>query len=202
MQQLIAHARSFETRCAERSEDLSRLAGGQSPQVLFITCSDSRVVPSLITGAVPGDLFELRTAGNIVPRYSNEHPAGETATIEYAVSVLGVRHAVVCGHSHCGAVGALVRDDDLRAVPAVRDWLDNAAPERLRDSGDAAFAASPDLADAVQRHTLAQLERLRAYPCVREGIAAGQLSLDAWFYEVHTGAVRRHRPETGTFQPL
>ncbi|MEN8651983.1 carbonic anhydrase [Streptomyces sp. 21So2-11] len=198
MQQLIAHARSFGTR----SEDLSGLASGQTPEVLFITCSDSRVVPSLITGAGPGDLFELRTAGNIVPEYGNEQPAGETATIEYAVRVLGVRHVVVCGHSHCGAVGAMVRDDDLRAVPAVRDWLDNAAPERLRNSDDAAVAAAPDLTDPVQRHALAQLERLRAYPCVREGITAGQLSLDAWFYEVHTGAVRRHRPETGTFQPL
>ncbi|HET6860628.1 MAG TPA: carbonic anhydrase [Streptomyces sp.] len=202
MQQLIANARSFESHCAERGAEFSRLADGQSPQVLFITCSDSRVVPSLITGAAPGDLFELRTAGNIVPDYSNAQPAGETATLEYAVRVLGVRHVVVCGHSHCGAVGALVRDDDLGAVPAVRDWLgNNAAPERLR-GGDAAIAASPDLADPVQRHALAQLDRLRAYPCISEGIEAGQLSLNAWFYEVHTGAVRQHSPETGVFQPL
>ncbi|MFJ9408820.1 carbonic anhydrase [Streptomyces sp. NPDC101393] len=205
MQQLTAHARTFERRCADRAEEFRRLGAGQSPQALFITCSDSRVVPSLITGAGPGDLFELRTAGNIVPAYGNPHPAGETATIEYAVRVLGVRHIVVCGHSHCGAVGALVRGDDLSGAPAVRGWLEAAAPERphgpARDAG-AVDVAGPDLADAVQRHALVQGERLRAYPCVREAMEAGRLSLDVWFYEVHTGAVRSHRPDSGTFQPL
>ncbi|MEU9483766.1 carbonic anhydrase [Streptomyces decoyicus] len=203
MQQLTAHARSFEARCAERGEEFHRLGAGQSPQALFITCSDSRVVPSLITGAAPGDLFELRTAGNIVPEYRPEHPAGEAATIEYAVRVLGVEHIVVCGHSHCGAVGALVRGEDLTGVPAVRGWLESAAGELSRGAGaDAADPVTPELADAVQRHALAQAERLRAYPCVAEGIKAGRLFLDVWFYEVHTGAVRRHRPETGRFQPL
>lgn len=203
MQQLIAHASTFGKRCAERGADLGALEAGQSPEALFITCSDSRVAPALITGAAPGDLFELRTAGNIVPAYSHERPGGEVATIEYALSVLGVRHIVVCGHSHCGAVGAMVRGDDLSAVPAVRSWLDAAGPEQLRRSwADGAGGASPDLADPVQRHVLAQLERLHDYPCVRERAAAGRLSLHAWFYEVHTGAVRSHRPETGTFQPL
>src|SRR5215207_6624238 len=128
MQPLIDHARSFRKQSAARSEEFARLAQGQSPQALFITCSDSRVVPALITGARPGELFELRTAGNIVPPYASEHPTSEAATIEYAVEVLGVNDIVVCGHSHCGAVGALVRGDDLTAVPAVRDWLTHAAP--------------------------------------------------------------------------
>ncbi|MGY5124002.1 carbonic anhydrase [Streptomyces nigrescens] len=200
MQQLTAHARSFENRCAERGEEFRRLGAGQSPQALFVTCSDSRVVPALITGAAPGDLFELRTAGNIVPEYRTERPAGEAATIEYAVRVLGVEHIVVCGHSHCGAVGALVRGEDLTGVPAVRGWLESAAPE-LSD-GAGADGGTPELADAVQRHALAQAERLRSYPCVAEGLDAGRLSLDVWFYEVHTGAVRRHRPETGRFESL
>ncbi|WP_407551130.1 carbonic anhydrase [Streptomyces sp. Pv4-95] len=202
MQQLTAHARTFERRCAERREDFERFEAGQSPQALFITCSDSRVVPALITGAGPGDLFELRTAGNIVPEYSEQRPAGETATIEYAVRVLGVRHIIVCGHSHCGAVGAVVRGDDLSGAPAIRGWLDSAAPEQLRDAGAGWAGAGPDLAEAVQRHAVAQGERLRAYPCVREAMDAGRLTLDVWFYEVHTGAVRSHRPETGAFQPL
>ncbi|AZS73169.1 carbonic anhydrase [Streptomyces lydicus] len=200
MQQLTAHARSFENRCAERGEEFRRLGAGQSPQALFVTCSDSRVVPALITGAAPGDLFELRTAGNIVPEYRPERPAGEAATIEYAVQVLGVEHIVVCGHSHCGAVGALVRGEDLTGVPAVRGWLESAAPEL--PGGAAADGGTPELADAVQRHALTQAERLRAYPCVAEGLDAGRLSLDVWFYEVHTGAVRRHRPETGRFESL
>ncbi|AWN28526.1 carbonic anhydrase [Streptomyces sp. NEAU-S7GS2] len=200
MQQLTAHARSFENRCAERGEEFRRLGAGQSPQALFVTCSDSRVVPALITGAAPGDLFELRTAGNIVPEYRPERPAGEAATIEYAVQVLGVEHIVVCGHSHCGAVGALVRGEDLTGVPAVRGWLESAAPEL--SGGAEGDGGTPELADAVQRHALAQAERLRAYPCVAEGLAAGRLSLDVWFYEVHTGAVRRHRTETGRFESL
>lgn len=124
MQPLIDHARAH----GQRPERFAQLAQGQSPQVLFITCSDSRVVPALITGARPGELFELRTAGNIVPPYVPGRPTAEAATVEYAVDVLGVSEIVVCGHSHCGAVGALVRGDDLTAVPAVRDWLAQAEP--------------------------------------------------------------------------
>src|ERR1041384_6086354 len=116
MQPLIDNARTF----GQRPEEFAKLAEGPSPQVLFITCSDSRVVPALITGARPGELFELRTAGNIVPPYTSDTPCGETATIEYAVEGLGVQDIVVCGPSRCGAVGALVRGDDLEAVPAVR----------------------------------------------------------------------------------
>ncbi|GGP51594.1 carbonic anhydrase [Streptomyces abikoensis] len=197
MKSLIAHARSFAAHIAdsERAESFRALQAGQSPEALFITCSDSRVVPSLITGARPGELFELRTAGNIVPEYGGGHPMGETATIEYAVRVLGVRDIVVCGHSHCGAISALVQGDDLSAAPAVRDWLATQA---------AGASVGADLADEVQRHAVAQLDRLRTYPCVRERIEEGLLSLHAWYYEVHTGAVRAYRPGGGsrTFGPL
>ncbi|MFG2606169.1 carbonic anhydrase [Streptomyces sp. NPDC048514] len=192
MQPLIDNARTF----GQRPEEFAKLAEGQSPQVLFITCSDSRVVPALITGARPGELFELRTAGNIVPPYASQHPTGEAATIEYAVEVLGVRDIVVCGHSHCGAVGALVRGDDLTAVPAVRDWLAQATPR------PAGAAEDPEVAEAVQCHVLTQLLRLRSYPCVERKLAEGRLGLHAWYYEVHTGAVRTHRPRTDTFESL
>ncbi|MFE9453806.1 carbonic anhydrase [Streptomyces sp. NPDC006739] len=192
MQPLIDNARTF----GQRPEEFAKLAEGQSPQVLFITCSDSRVVPALITGAGPGELFELRTAGNIVPPYASEHPTSEAATIEYAVEVLGVRDIVVCGHSHCGAVGALVRGDDLDAVPAVRDWLSHATP---RPKG---AVEDPCVAEGVQSHVLTQLLRLRSYPCVEAGLAEGRLGLHAWYYEVHTGAVRTHRPQTDTFESL
>src|SRR3569833_4068041 len=109
MQSLSDNAQDKPQRAADLRTDRSRLAAGQRPEALCITCSDSRVVPALITGARPGELFELRTAGNIVPPYASEHPTSEAATNEYAVEVLGVRDIVVCGHSHCGAVGALVR---------------------------------------------------------------------------------------------
>ncbi|MDQ0847333.1 MULTISPECIES: carbonic anhydrase [unclassified Streptomyces] len=193
MQPLIDNARTF----GQRPEEFARLAEGQSPQVLFITCSDSRVVPALITGARPGELFELRTAGNIVPPYASEHPTSEAATIEYAVQVLGVSDIVVCGHSHCGAVGALVRGDDLDAVPAVRDWLGHAA-----DKPASADPGDPTVAAAVQHHVLAQLLRLRSYPCVEKGLAEGRLRVRGWYYEVHTGAVREHRADTDTFASL
>ncbi|MEU7060584.1 carbonic anhydrase [Streptomyces sp. NPDC046197] len=192
MQPLIDNARMF----GQRPEEFAELAQGQSPQVLFITCSDSRVVPALITGARPGELFELRTAGNIVPPYACEHPTSEAATIEYAVEVLGVRDLVVCGHSHCGAVGALVRGDDLDAVPAVRDWLASATP---RPQG---AAEDPAVAEGVQGHVLAQLLRLRSYPCVEAKLAEGRLTLHAWYYEVHTGAVLAHHPQTDAFTAL
>ncbi|MFE2048397.1 carbonic anhydrase [Streptomyces sp. NPDC059459] len=193
MQPLIDNARAY----GQRPEEFAGHAQGQSPEVLFITCSDSRVVPALITGARPGRLFELRTAGNIVPAYGAPSPSGEAATIEYAVQVLGVGDIVVCGHSHCGAVGALVRGDDLSAVPAVRDWLAHAA-----DEPKPCDPADPTVADAVQGHVLAQLQRLRAYPCVQRGLAEDRLRMHGWYYEVHTGAVRAHRADTDAFETL
>ncbi|MFE7932096.1 carbonic anhydrase [Streptomyces sp. NPDC057456] len=193
MQPLIDNARTF----GQRPEEFAKLADGQSPQVLFITCSDSRVVPALITGARPGELFELRTAGNTVPPYVSDRPTGEAATIEYAVEVLGVQDVVVCGHSHCGAVGALVRGDDLDGVPAVRDWLAHAADEPGTADPD-----DPTVMRAVQNHVLAQLLRLRSYPCVEKRLADGRLRVRGWYYEVHTGAVREHRVDTDGFEAL
>ena len=193
MQPLIDNARTF----GQRPEEFAHHAEGQSPDVLFITCSDSRVVPALITGARPGELFELRTAGNVVPPHSFEHPTSEAATIEYAVEVLGVKEIVVCGHSHCGAVGAVVRGDDLAAVPAVRDWLARAADEPACSD-----PADPTVAEAVQNHALTQVLRLRSYPCIERRLAEGRLGLHAWFYEVHTGIVREHRADTDSFEKL
>lgn len=192
MQPLIDNARTF----GQRPEEFAKLAEGQSPQVLFITCSDSRVVPALITGARPGQLFELRTAGNIVPPYASEHPTSEACTIEYAVEVLGVSDIVVCGHSHCGAVGALVRGDDLTAVPAVRDWLTRATPKPQGAVED------PAVSEGVQSHVLTQLLRLRSYPYIEKKLKDRQLALHAWFYEVHTGAVQVHDPAADTFKAL
>ncbi|MFD0142546.1 MULTISPECIES: carbonic anhydrase [unclassified Streptomyces] len=193
MQPLIDNARRF----GQRPEEFAAHAAGQSPAVLFITCSDSRVVPALITGARPGQLFELRTAGGIVPPYGTGNPSGEAATVEYAVEVLGVEDIVVCGHSHCGAVGSLVRGDDLSEVPAVRDWLAHAAPD-----GAPGVADDPAVTDAVQGHVLAQLLRLRSYPPVERRLSDGRLRLRGWFYEVHTGAVLEYRSGADAFEAL
>jgi carbonic anhydrase len=198
MKHLIEHARTFaatHVTDARHAEEFRALAAGQSPKALFVTCSDSRVVPSLITGARPGELFELRTAGNVVPRWPDAPggvPAGEAATIEYAVRVLGVSDVVVCGHSHCGAVGAVVRNDDLSALPALRGWLDHAVPAGAPVRS--VPADGPELAGAVQTHVLTQLATLREYPAVRERLADGSLTLHGWYYEIHTGVVRAHAP--------
>ncbi|MER5769785.1 carbonic anhydrase [Streptomyces sp. NPDC001985] len=199
MQPFIDHARSFGRRSAVRSGELAALADGQWPQALFITCSDSRVIPSLITGARPGELFELRTAGNIVPPHTPGRPTSEAATVEYAVDVLGVQDIVVCGHSHCGAVGALARGEDLTTVPAVRDWLAHSAPEVPGSTG---ASDDPAVTSAVQHHVLTQLIRLRSYPCVARRAESGALRLHGWYYEVHTGAVLAHRPHANAFTPL
>jgi carbonic anhydrase len=200
MQTFIKHARALRVRIAARNEareEYARLAAGQSPLALFITCSDSRVIPSLITGARPGELFELRTAGNAVPLYrGGQQPSGEAATIEYAVAVLGITDIVVCGHSHCGAVGARVRGDDLAAVPSVRDWLTEQLPDEL-PAGDGL-----EVTEAVQWHVREQLERLRGYPCVSERLDTGDLRLHGWFYEVHTGHVLAHQPDVDAFLAL
>lgn len=201
MQSLIDNARTFPIRIADQYPDLGRLGAGQWPEVLFITCSDARVMPALITGADPGELFELRTAGNIVPIHDPEHVSGEAATIEYAVTVLGVKNIIVCGHSHCGAVGALVRADDLTAAPAVRRWFADTEPhDGVRNA--AAIGEGDAITSAVQRHVLTQLDRLRGHPSVAEGLKDQRLRLHAWFYAIDTGVVSVHRPPSGTFLPL
>ncbi|MCX5204867.1 carbonic anhydrase [Streptomyces sp. NBC_00237] len=206
MRQLIDHTRTFRSRYHGAGRNLQDFAGGQRPSAMFITCSDSRVVPTLLTGSGPGELFELRTAGNIVPAYDPDAATSEMATIEYAVCVLEVSDIILCGHSHCGAVGALARGEDLATMPAVRGWLDRStpagggfrSPEGIEEPDD----FGPDVARPVQRHVVAQLEKLRAYPCVSQAAGEGRLGLHAWYYEVHTGAVQSHRVSTGTFSSL
>lgn len=188
MNSLLMNARMFWRRTVDYSQEYRQLANGQWPQALFISCSDSRVIPALITSARPGDLFELRNAGNIVPPHDAPSVSGEVATIEYAIEVLEVRHIVVCGHSHCGAVGAMVRNEDLSKVPGVKKWLDYARPALeptlQKPPRDRA------LLEYVQRHVAAQLETLSKYPIVKRQIAAGQLKLHGWLYQVDTGELR------------
>ncbi|GII95497.1 carbonic anhydrase [Sinosporangium siamense] len=188
MKDLLEKARSFSQRISGEREKYRKLAAGQSPEALFIACSDSRVMPALITVARPGQLFELRNAGNIVPPYGHQAVSGEVATIEYAVNVLKVRDIVVCGHSHCGALGALARKEDLSALPAVGRWLELAksplAHALSRPPED------PTLLDLGQRHVVAQLAALRTYPAIKARLDAGEMTLHGWFYKVDTGEVR------------
>ncbi|MFI7019851.1 carbonic anhydrase [Streptomyces sp. NPDC050164] len=187
MKALLDRARTFRTRVDFDSGEYRKLADGQYPEALFITCSDSRVIPALITGARPGEIFELRNAGNIVPPYGRPGACGEAATIEYALEVLGVQDIVVCGHSHCGAMGALKSGDDLSALPGVDAWLHIARPELapvLESAPD-----DPSLPEVSQGNVVNQLASLRSYPVVRQRLDAGRLRLHGWYYEVDTGFV-------------
>ncbi|MEU6357608.1 carbonic anhydrase [Streptomyces sp. NPDC047072] len=185
MKALLEHARSFGRQVDFESDEYRKLAEGQYPEALFITCSDSRVMPALITGARPGEIFELRNAGNIVPSYGQHAAGGEAATIEYALEVLGVQDVVVCGHSHCGAMGALKSGDDLTALPGVDAWLRLARPQLAPVLTD-----DPALSEVVQRNVVNQLAALRSYPVVRQRLRDDRLRLHGWYYEIDTGQVR------------
>ncbi|MFE9770728.1 carbonic anhydrase [Streptomyces sp. NPDC005931] len=197
MKALLDRARTFSRRVDFESDAYRKLAEGQYPEALFITCSDSRVIPALITGARPGELFELRNAGNIVPAYGRPGASGEAATIEYALRVLGVQDIVVCGHSHCGAMGALKSGDDLSALPGVDAWLRLARPELapvLETAPD-----DPSLAEVVKSNVVNQLAALRTYPVVRQRLADDTLRLHGWYYEIDTGSVHE-LDEAGGFR--
>ena len=194
---LLDRARSFKRRVDFESGEYRKLAEGQYPEALFITCSDSRVIPSLITGARPGEIFELRNAGNIVPPYGSPGASGEAATIEYALEVLGVQDIVVCGHSHCGAMGALKSGDDLSALPGVDAWLQLARPELAPVL--TAASDDPSLPDVAQGNVVNQLAVLRTYPVVRQRLDTGRLRLHGWYYEVDTGQVHELEGD-GTFR--
>jgi carbonic anhydrase len=193
---LIENARAFRSRISAQRDDFARLAHGQTPSMLFISCSDSRVIPAAITGAEPGQLFELRTAGAIVPPYSTDAACGVAATIEFALTELGIRHVVVCGHTHCGAVKGLLEPAAVTG-PAIATWL---GQPHLR--GVETTDTDPVLRAAGQQHVLNQLAQLRQHPAVAGLADAGELTLHGWFYEVHTGAVAQFNPATGTFGPL
>ncbi|MGX1130513.1 carbonic anhydrase [Streptomyces glaucescens] len=185
MKALLDRARSFGRRVGFESDAYRKLAVGQFPEALFISCSDSRVIPALITGARPGEIFELRNAGNIVPAYGRQGSAGgAAATIEYALDVLGVQNVVVCGHSHCGAMGAVRDGDDLSRLPLVDAWLD-----QVRDGLAPVVKEGAALADVVQANVRNQLAVLRDYPVVRRLVEEGRLRLHGWYYEIDTGIV-------------
>lgn len=191
---LVDRARNHPRTVSEAHR--KRLATGQQPAALFITCSDSRVVPAQLTGAQPGELFELRTAGNVVPEYVPDSASSEMATIEYAVLQLKVPEIVVCGHSHCGAVTAkAIAGRGLERLPAMRGWL---------GTGEPPVSEAPALEDGVRseckQHVREQLRTLFEYPFIRERAAAGELRVHGWFYEIDTGLVW-HSGETGPDRP-
>jgi len=203
MEKILQGVRHFHDHVfPQQAELFESLARQQRPRALFITCSDSRVHPNLITQTEPGDLFILRNPGNIVPPY---HPGGdsESATIEYAVEVLDVVDIIVCGHSNCGAMSALLRKGDLEHLPAVVGWLHHAeGTRRIVERNFASLSDEQRTGIAIEQNVLVQLDHLRTHPSVAARLAGGRLTLHAWIYDIASGDVSAYQAAKGKFVSL
>lgn len=204
MEHIIDGVLRFQREVHPNREALYRkLAIAQSPQAMFIGCADSRVVPEIFTGQDPGSLFVVRNAGNIIPPSSTE-PGGVTASIEYAVAVLGIPDIIVCGHSSCGAMTAILNGaQNLTKLPAVARWLHYA--DAALAAVDQDHAAAPEAArlDAlIHENVLTQLDNLLTHPSVGEAIRNKQLRVHGWVYDIGTGRVDNYDARTGKFLPL
>jgi carbonic anhydrase len=176
---------------------------GQRPETLFITCCDSRVVPNLITTAAPGELFIVRNVGNIVPSVDRGVLGGVSAAIEYAVEVLEVGHVIVCGHTNCGAIEAILNPERVGHLPFVARWLAESSriPKLIEErygylDGEARMTA------AVQENVLVQLENLRSFDFVARRLDSGVLKMSGWVFKIATGDIFDYDPVSEQFLQL
>ncbi len=193
MQRLIeGHKRFLADVFPAKKSHFHLLSDGQTPSWLFITCADSRIVPDLILGTEPGDLFISRSIGNVVP-VTSQDVDGVTATIEYSVEVLKVRHAIVCGHSDCGALKAALDRKSLADLPKARRWLDHIqAAFAYRQPLNPADGESAELASLIRGNVVAQLMNLHAQPSVVRAEAEGRLTVHGWYYDILTGRIEEY----------
>ena len=179
-----------------------RLGHGQHPDAMFFTCADSRILPNMLLQAGPGEVFTERTPGNVVPRYS-DHVGGVTASMEYAVKVLRVPLVIICGHTDCGVMKALLEPDQTADMPALQNWMRHALAARerlLQDS--AAVPREQKLRRLTEYNVLTQLENLRTHPAIETAMAKGELEIHGWVYDIAHGEVTAADPATGSFHPL
>ena len=203
MDHLLSGIHQFHAQVFQREREFySQLVAGQSPSTLFIGCSDSRVDPTIITQQGLGELFVLRNAGNIVPCYGASN-GGEPATIEYAVTALGVKDIVVCGHSRCGALQAMLDPEKMEKLPLVKAWLNHAeATRRIVEENYSQYAGDELLEIAIREHVLVQIENLQTHPAVAVKLQRGELTLHGWVYQLETGEILAYSTEDGGFEPL
>jgi len=174
---------------------------GQNPEALFVTCSDSRVMPERITGSGPGELFIVRNVGNVVPHV--DLPGGTAAAIEYAVEVLKVPNIIICGHTQCGAMNAILNPDTMETLPFVRKWLAQTEDVRaIIEEKYADLSVEARLTAAVAENVLGQLENLREYPFIASRLEAGELHVSGWVFDVASGEVFDYDPIEGDFRAL
>jgi carbonic anhydrase len=199
MQNILSGFLQFHrTEFPRRAALFKKLATSASPKTLFITCSDSRVIPELITQAEPGDLFVIRNAGNIVPCHGADL-AGVSATVEYAVTAVGVKDIIVCGHSDCGAMTAIAKGKSLDQMPAVARWLSHADAAKLIANFRPDCPPQAALNDLIHENVIAQLRNLATHPSVALGLARRQLALHGWVYDIETGSVEALQVESNQF---
>ena len=198
---LLEGHKKFQEEFSHHEEVFRRLAEeGQDPKVLWIGCSDSRVIPELITGAEPGELFLVRNIANVVPPAS-DRACATGAAIEYAVIHLDVSHVVVCGHTECGGIKALESPPNPEEAPNISAWLERARPARER-----VLAAGVDDRDryleTIKTNVLMQCINLRSYPCVADREREGTLSVHAWLYDLRSGRVQAYDEDSASWKAL
>lgn len=214
MQRLLDGYSQFRNEVFPHHSSLfQQLAHDQAPEVALITCSDSRVMPEMLLQSSPGEVFPIRNAGNLVPP-PGESQSGVGASVEYAVRVLHVRDIVVCGHSGCGAMKAILDSRTPAAsasslessLPMVHAWLRHAGPSArwltamLEDTHD--IAPEKKLRLLIQANVIAQLGHLAQHASVAQGLADGSLNLHGWVYDIPTGEILALDNASGAFQPL
>ena len=187
-----------ESGFKERKDLFAQLSNSQSPEVLFITCSDSRIDPNLITQTEPGDLFVIRNAGNIVPPHTKESD-GIVASIEFAVVALGVKHIVICGHSNCGAMKGALNTSGLTALPKVQAWLNYCSEAVTIVQSRERNLESDELNSVTQENVLLQIRRLEQYPEISKRLTTGDIEIHGWVYEIGDGAIKCFNQEKQAF---
>lgn len=181
----------------------------QKPHTLFITCADSRVLAELITQSNPGDIFVIKNVGNIVPSSTITEGYNSTgAGIEFAVDILGVSDVVVCGHSGCGAIAALMSPESSprsdRTLKHLHSWVKLASPVRelIETKYQHLTSSEERIRAAEEENVLFAIEQLHTYPCVERRLAEGSLRLHAWFFKIGTGELFAYDPEAKQFLPI
>jgi carbonic anhydrase len=208
LQQLKVGVRRFQTEVYPQQAEIFAQAASerQRPHTLFITCADSRIDPNAITSSGTGEVFVTRNIGNMVPAYP-EMLGGVSAVIEFAVSELKVRHIVICGHTHCGAMAALLAPDSIANMPTVKSWLTNAhaalaVAETLheRTAGGSAERSINEV--LTEQNVLLQMQHLKTHPSVAGAMAMGELTISGWVYYIGTGEIRIAEDGQRTFTPI
>ncbi|HAY45290.1 MAG TPA: carbonic anhydrase [Gammaproteobacteria bacterium] len=203
MPKFAAGVVQFQSKVFPEKQGLfETLSHGQSPEALFITCSDSRIETAMITQTEPGELFICRNAGNIVPPHTH-HTGGMTASIEFAVAALNVPHIVVCGHTECGAMKGAMNPEGLDSLPHVKEWLGytKAAVDIVNELGRD-MTDDEKMALLLRHNVILQLQHLRTHPTVATRLAQKELTLHGWVYDIKTGGVEAYDEVSGEFSPV